>query len=469
MKSKKIISGLLALTFVLGGAALPNTVVNNSVVASASEEESEVLRYGDYKYKLLEDGTAEITSYHFYDFYNSPDTEFDIPAEINGAVVTSIGEYAFDCNYCVYVKSVVIPDSVTVIKDHAFAHFEHLESITLSKNLKCIGSNAFYECKLLNSIVIPDSVTEIKDFAFAQCESLESVTLSKNLKYMGHHVFQGCSKINSIVIPDGAKLIGEFAFIGLDNLETIVIPDSVEYIGERAFFYCTNLKSIILPDGLKQISFGTFINCESLESIVIPDSVESIDALAFESCKSLENVVIPDSVKTIGDAAFLECHNLKSITIPASVTEIGEDAFSEYDTHDDSYKPLKNVNINCYANSAAEKYAIANGLNYKLIDEKLPACPPPKRMVIKAELSEEYHQIRLRWKPYENAEKYGIAVYLAGKWRVWTCSIPADVTVFTSPKNLTPGTEYKIAVAARVNGNWNVRDAIYDAVKVTVK
>ena len=48
MKSKKIISGLLALTFVFGGTALPNTVVNNSVVASASE--SEYFSYGEFMY-----------------------------------------------------------------------------------------------------------------------------------------------------------------------------------------------------------------------------------------------------------------------------------------------------------------------------------------------------------------------------------------------------------------------------------
>ncbi|MBO4866362.1 MAG: leucine-rich repeat protein [Ruminococcus sp.] len=461
MNNKKIVAGLLALSFVFGGTALPNTVVNNSVVASASED-AEILTYGDYKYILRADGTAEIVEGHF-----SAD-EVKIPGEINGAVVTSIGEEAFAFNIHTYVKSVVIPDSVTEIKDYAFEHCENLESVTLSKNLKCIGSNAFFGCELLNSIVIPDSVTEIKDHAFANCVNLESVTLSKNLKYM-HIAFAGCSKINSIVIPDGTKSIVEYAFVGLDNLETIDIPDSVEYIGEFAFLSCTNLKSITLPEGLKQIDIGAFMLCESLESIVIPDSVESIDDVAFNSCKSLENVVIPDSVKTIGGYAFSECHNLKSVTIPASVTEIGENVFSEYDTHDDSYKPLKNVTINCYTNSAAEKYAKANGLNYKLIDEKLPNCPPPKRMVIKAELSEEYHQIRLRWKPYDNAEKYGIAVYLSGKWRVWTSSIPADVTVFTSPKNLTPGTQYKVAVAARVNGKWNVKDAVYDAVTVTVK
>jgi hypothetical protein len=402
MNKKKIISGLLALTFVFGGAALPNTVVNNSVVASASEEEAEVLTFGDYKYTLLEDGTVEIVK------YTGSDADIEIPGEINDAAVTSIGEEVFE--HCETIKSIVIPDGV-----------------------KTIGNYAFSGCESIESLVIPDSVEFIDRGAFSYCTNLKSIKL-----------------------PDGLKQIASLTFVECSNLDSVVIPDSVENISGEAFYGCSGLKSITLPKGLKKIGHGVFYACISLEDITIPEGVEQISGMAFSSCNNLENVVIPDSVKTIGEYSFSGCHNLKSITIPASVTEIGENAFED-------------VTINCYANSAAEKFAIANNLNYKLIDEKLPNCPPPKKMVIKAEYSSEYHQIRLRWKPHENAEKYGIAVYLAGKWRVWTCSIPADVTVFTSPKNLTPGTEYKIAVAARVNGNWNVRDAIYDAVKVTVK
>ena len=392
MNNKKIVAGLLALTFVLGGAALPNKVVsNNAVILASAEEETEVLTFGDYKYTLLEDGTVEIAK------YIGSDTVVEIPDEIDGVAVTSIGEHAFSNPY---IKSIDVPDSVTVIESGAFM----------------------------------------------ACWDLESISLPKNLEYIGRSAFCDCRTLKSIVIPDGVKTIGSFAFCECSGIESIVIPDSVETIENNAFSGCKSLKNITLPEGLKEIKEETFFNCNSLESIVIPDSVESI-----------------------GGFIFANCFKLKSVTISAGVTKISNLAFYYYDPEEEKYKILEDVTINCYANSAAEKFAIANNLNYKLIDEKLPNCPPPKRMVIKAEYSSEYHQIRLRWKPYENAEKYGIAVYLAGKWRVWTCSIPADVTVFTSPKNLTPGTEYKIAVAARVNGNWNVRDAIYDAVKVTVK
>lgn len=105
----------------------------------------------------------------------------------------------------------------------------------------------------------------------------------------------------------------------------------------------------------------------------------------------------------------------------------------------------------------------------------LPSSPPPQKETIivkfKAEFSEEHHQIRLRWKPVENAEKYGVAVYYANlvKWKIQTQNIPADVASYTSPKDLTPGTTYKVVVAVKVNGKWNASDAVKNAVSVTVK
>ena len=83
--------------------------------------------------------------------------------------------------------------------------------------------------------------------------------------------------------------------------------------------------------------------------------------------------------------------------------------------------------------------------------------------------SETYHQIKFDWTPVSGAQNYGIAVYLAGKWRIQTQSIPSSTTSFTTPKNMTPGKTYKVAVAAKVNGTWGVAEAINHAITVTVR
>ena len=82
--------------------------------------------------------------------------------------------------------------------------------------------------------------------------------------------------------------------------------------------------------------------------------------------------------------------------------------------------------------------------------------------------SAQYHQIQFTWSAVPNAQNYGIAVYLAGKWRVQTQSISGSTLSYVTPKNLTPGMSYKVAIAAKVNGTWDVANAIRNAVLVTV-
>ena len=86
---------------------------------------------------------------------------------------------------------------------------------------------------------------------------------------------------------------------------------------------------------------------------------------------------------------------------------------------------------------------------------------------VQVQYSEAYHQVRFTWDKVAGADRYGIAVYLAGKWRIQTQSLTS--TSYTTPKNMTPGKTYKVAIAARVNGTWDVAGAIKNAVTVTVK
>ena len=110
--------------------------------------------------------------------------------------------------------------------------------------------------------------------------------------------------------------------------------------------------------------------------------------------------------------------------------------------------------------------AVIKNIEYiNLINEPAPAYPE----ITNVAYSERYHQIRFTWSPVDGAENYGIAVYLAGKWRIQTQSISASETSYTTPKNLTPGKSYKVAVAAKVNGMWGAAEAIRHAVTVTVK
>lgn len=99
-------------------------------------------------------------------------------------------------------------------------------------------------------------------------------------------------------------------------------------------------------------------------------------------------------------------------------------------------------------------------------EEITPAVEYPR--VTNIIYNEQYHQFRMTWSPVAGAQNYGIAVYLAGKWKVQTQTISAGTTYFTSPK-LRAGQTYKVVVAAKVNGKWDISSLNSRAVTVTIK
>jgi hypothetical protein len=117
-----------------------------------------------------------------------------------------------------------------------------------------IGKEAFYACESLTSITIPNSVTSIKDKAFANCIALSSMIVEKNnpkydsrnncnaiIETKTNTLIAGCK---NTVIPNNVKSIGENAFYACESLTSITIPNSVTSFGYNAFYWCLNLKSV---------------------------------------------------------------------------------------------------------------------------------------------------------------------------------------------------------------------------------
>lgn len=99
-------------------------------------------------------------------FSNTMATEFVFPGNklrvFGGAV------------YNEKLKSIVLPNSVEELGEAPFSN-SNFESITLSSSLKVIPAEAFKGCRRLTKLVIPASVTEIRDNAFTGCSLLKEV------------------------------------------------------------------------------------------------------------------------------------------------------------------------------------------------------------------------------------------------------------------------------------------------------
>ena len=197
-----------------------------------------------------------------------------------GENVKNLGGYAFDGTDYYYDDS-NWEDGLLYIGDYLVAANEYeVVDCTIKNGTKHIADCTFQFCEYLTSVVIPDSVTVIGDEAFEGCRNLEDVTIGSGVTYMGDRAFNNCSKLKSVVIPDRVKAIGDEAFAYCEDLENATIGSGVTSIGEFAFGGCRNLESIVIPDSVESIGSQAFYNCR-LRSVTIGFGVTHIGAFAF--------------------------------------------------------------------------------------------------------------------------------------------------------------------------------------------
>ena len=285
------------------------------------------------------------------------------------------------------VTDLVIPDSVTKIKDYAFSGYTGLTSVNTSNSVNIIGDSAFSGCTGLTSVTIGNSVTSIGDSAFSYCTGLTSATIGNSVTSIGSSAFSYCTGLTSLTIGSSVTNIGDYAFrdctglksvyytgdiagwcairfkqvssyddvcssnplvyadefyIGDQSAENIVIPDSVTEIKDYAFDNFVGLTTVTIPGSVNTIGNYAFRNCTGLKAVYYTGDVANWCAIEFYTIDSnplqyagnlyidgqlVADLVIPDSVTEIKDYAFYGCTGLTSVTIGNSVTSIGSSAF----------------------------------------------------------------------------------------------------------------------------------------------
>ena len=315
----------------------------------------------DYEYIILDDGTLEITKFKG-DIIN----ELVIPNSIEGKVVTSIGDSAFEDRSG--LTRIKLPSSLTTIGEWAFSGCSGLTSIELPFSLTTIGNGAFAGCIGLKSINLPNGLTKIGDYVFADCTGLTSIKLPDGIIRIGDEAFSWCRGLTSIELPISVTKIGNNPFPNCDNLHTIVVSPEHQtlYVIDNVLFSKTDNTLICYPAGnenrkytvpveTKGIGWRAFYHC-SLTNIELPNSITTIGDFAFSYCRGLTSIDLPTSLTTIEFMAFSGCIGLTSIKIPKSVTEIGNYAFSNCSD---------NLILIVEKDSYAEEYAKKNKIRYK--------------------------------------------------------------------------------------------------------
>ena len=303
---------LIALVFVLLLAA---------AVTSASGDS----KSGLFSYTLKGNGTAVITGFNWT---TNRENDVYVPRMIDGYTVTEIGKLAFSSDKAGYVNEgfsredyiyrngvgepvvVVLPDTISVINEKAF-FCTNIASIVIPSSVQLIGQGAFAGCINLRQFSIEEG-----NQTYA---TISGVLYNKKTKEL---VCAPAGSNEKISIPNGIISIGEYAFYGqeFDYGETYPkIPLSVKRINAYAFAY-----SNFHPDK------------HSGESYFNLNQIEEIGDHAFES--SIFGVIKMDSVKIIGEYSFFNAQcliprdyiNPVTLQFPSSLERIGNYAFSGF-------------------------------------------------------------------------------------------------------------------------------------------
>ena len=211
----------------------------------------------------------------------------------DGVLVSCIGQADENGVY-------VVPETITMIGESAFAGDTSLKEVVIGSNVKTIGSGAFQ-----------------------YCTSLKKVTIAEGVETFGSHAFANCEKLEEVALPSTVTALGESAFLNCASLETISLVH-IRRIGEAAFNNCISLENVELSSELEKIEPWAFSQCTALESVSFENvtKLEEIGDYVFAQCSMLSSVQIPEGVKRIGIYSFYNCGRLGDISIPSTVETV---------------------------------------------------------------------------------------------------------------------------------------------------
>ena len=177
---------------------------------------------------------------------------------------------------------------ISVAKDNPY--YTDIDGVLFTKDLKRL---ICYPCgKPGKKYVMPDTVEIIDEYAFADNTCLREVVLPKSLKRIEFHAFFQCEKLAVINLPENLEYLGEGCFELSPEINRLIIPMSMKSIPTSLF---SNGGIISVPDNSIELEYDyvptEYLNMPfcgpaiiSNDSEEFVDFAESYDYNHFENC-----------------------------------------------------------------------------------------------------------------------------------------------------------------------------------------
>ena len=246
--------------------------------------------------------------------------------------LVSIGKMAFRA--CKSLESITIPENVSEIGDGAFSSCSSLATVKILGPVKELtGINGVFSgCTELKTITLPDTLTILGNRTFNGCKALETINLPESLTEIGERAFFQCTSLKNVNIPNGVKTVGKQVFGNCNSLELAVIPASVTSIGQQAFqkaFDDGDGGSLVMegatPPQLGTNVMGTATTKQENVKVYYPAAAEAAykaTDLVDETDEGGYALKLTDAsmILTTAKAADTNTLTLKTVTVPEGMT-----------------------------------------------------------------------------------------------------------------------------------------------------
>ncbi|MBQ4269605.1 MAG: leucine-rich repeat domain-containing protein, partial [Clostridia bacterium] len=210
--------------------------------------------------------------------------------------LVEIGANAF--SGCTALTEISLPATLSTIGESAFSGASRLNSVTIpsleswlslslangASSPACNKANLILSGEPITELVIPETVTELRNYAFCNVAGLTNVDLA-NVTKIGAHAFSG-AEIAEIDLKN-VKTVENYAFS--NSAVATVNFRNVETIGTHAF-YNTKLTEARLPNSLKSLGTSAFAYCKDLTVFDTGDGLTKIEDGIIEKNYNLTNV-----------------------------------------------------------------------------------------------------------------------------------------------------------------------------------
>lgn len=236
-------------------------------------------------------------------------SESDIRRVYVGKNVKSIGEDAF--YMCDNLEEVTFAEDseLTTIDDWAFEG-SGVKSLVLPDKVKIIGEHAFEDSKNLTYLILPESLTELEICAFSGCEKLEYIRISSSIEC-------GCGYESSAPFRNAGD--------SSERELVVVFDESVETIN-RQLFYESGAQIAVIGENVSTISMEAFAISNNLHTLIIKESETPlmIQRNSFVGT-ALKNVILPERVVELDSilGTDLEYLCVKNPQCVIGVSELG--------------------------------------------------------------------------------------------------------------------------------------------------